>query len=177
MLQVCLWRPAFWASPVFLEFPRYPVLHKLHNRDYLFPVIITIPLCLERRVSSLSKGATSTPLPYTHTCCFASQSSLSPAGDDAVLLMTMMTTAMADACQQIPSPQPSYNSWALARLSLNEPDEADHFYPHLTDGKPRQRKLESFAPDDGHNCVKSRIQSRRLLQISSTERLLPPPFG
>ena len=65
MLQVCLWRPAFRVSPVFLEFPRYPVLHKLHNRDYLFPVIITIPLCLERRVSSLSKGARSTPLLYT----------------------------------------------------------------------------------------------------------------
>lgn len=65
MLQACLWRPAFRASPVFLEFPRYPALHELHNRHYLFSVIITIPLCLERRVSSLSKGATSTPLLYT----------------------------------------------------------------------------------------------------------------
>ena len=89
----------------------------------------------------------------------------------------MLTMTMADACQQIPSPQPSYNSWALTQLSLNEPDEVDHFCPHLTDGKPRQRKLESFAPDDGHSCVKSRTESRRLLQISSTEHLLPPRLG
>ena len=77
----------------------------------------------------------------------------------AVLLL-MMTVTMSNACQQILSPQHSYSSWALTQLSLNEPDEVDHFHPHLTDGKPRQRKLESFAPDDGHNCVKPGIQSR-----------------
>ena len=86
-----------------------------------------------------------------------------------LLLMTMMTMTMADACQQIPSPQPSYNSWALAQLSLNEPNEVDHFYPHLTDGKPRQRKLESFAPDDGHNWSPPVLCSFLLVDYSSLD--------
>ena len=74
MLQVCIYRPASQASHVFLEFPWYP---ELHNRDYLFSVIF-ITLCLEWRVSSLSKGVMSTPLLHSpHMLLCLHKSSLS----------------------------------------------------------------------------------------------------
>lgn len=53
----------------------------------MFSVII-IPVCLEWRVSSLSKGAMPSPLLYIpHACCFAFVSTHQvPVGDDGGLV-------------------------------------------------------------------------------------------